>query len=339
MTQSVRELAAALSACAEAVCRRYLSHGRRAGAYWIIGDVFNTPGRSLYMHLRRGKWCDAALGEHGDLLDLIRLNLGLSLKEACAEARAFLALPDRCRAPRFQLSARDTAAIARQLFAQGVPVHNTLGEVYLRARGITVIPGPQSLRFLPKLAYREHREARLEYWPGLVVATRGNSGRLTGIQRTWLMRDGSAKAPLADPRRALGKLLGSAVRFPGRLHEPFIIGEGIETVLAIKSACPTLSVAAALSARHLAGFELPESLAALVIAADKDLAGLNAANVLARRAQEKGTSVRILCPRDGDFNGDLVAFGLRPLRQRLLSELKPILPTCLPAPAIIDLLS
>ncbi len=87
---------------AEAVCRHYLSNGRRCGHYWIVGDVGNTPGRSLYVRLRgpssgkgaAGKWCDAATGEHGDLLDLIRLNCGFeSLRETLDEARSFLSVP------------------------------------------------------------------------------------------------------------------------------------------------------------------------------------------------------------------------------------------------------
>jgi hypothetical protein len=62
----------------------------------------NTPGRSLYVWLvgpdtgpgAAGKWTDAATGEHGDLLDLIRQNRDLhELGEAMDEARAFLALP------------------------------------------------------------------------------------------------------------------------------------------------------------------------------------------------------------------------------------------------------
>ena len=62
----------------------------------------NTPGRSLYVRLSgpdygpgaAGKWTDAATGEHGDLLDLIRLNRDLAaLASAIDEARSFLALP------------------------------------------------------------------------------------------------------------------------------------------------------------------------------------------------------------------------------------------------------
>ena len=72
------ELASRLGREAEAVCREYLSSGKRTGNYWLVGDVQNSPGRSLYVRLRdsakgpAGKWTDSATGEHGDLLDVIR---------------------------------------------------------------------------------------------------------------------------------------------------------------------------------------------------------------------------------------------------------------------------
>jgi hypothetical protein len=73
------ELARRLAREAEAVCRQYLSNGRREGRYWLVGDVKNTPGRSMFVRLSgpesgqgaAGKWTDAATGEHGDLLDVI----------------------------------------------------------------------------------------------------------------------------------------------------------------------------------------------------------------------------------------------------------------------------
>ena len=40
-----------LSERAEAVCRHYLSSGRRFGRYWLVGDVKNTPGRSMFVRL------------------------------------------------------------------------------------------------------------------------------------------------------------------------------------------------------------------------------------------------------------------------------------------------
>ena len=49
-----------------------------AGNHWIVGDVRNTPGRSMHVRLKdnakgpAGKWVDEATGEYGDLLDVIR---------------------------------------------------------------------------------------------------------------------------------------------------------------------------------------------------------------------------------------------------------------------------
>ena len=70
------ELAIRLGRRAEAVCRHYLSSGLRAGRYWQVGDVRNTPGRSMFVRLRdtqkgpAGKWTDAATGEHGEAIPL-----------------------------------------------------------------------------------------------------------------------------------------------------------------------------------------------------------------------------------------------------------------------------
>ena len=73
---SAADLARRLARDAEAVCRHYLSNGRRSGHYWVVGDVMHILGRSLYVRLSgpeygpgaAGKWTDAAAtGEHGDL--------------------------------------------------------------------------------------------------------------------------------------------------------------------------------------------------------------------------------------------------------------------------------
>src|SRR5713226_3591454 len=102
ISSQAAELAHRLARRAEAVCRHYLSNGRREGSYWLVGDAANTPGRSLFVRLKgpdtgkgaAGKWTDAATGEHGDLLDLIATNRGLGrLREVIDEARSFLSLP------------------------------------------------------------------------------------------------------------------------------------------------------------------------------------------------------------------------------------------------------
>jgi hypothetical protein len=45
------DLAQRLARNAEAVCRHYLANGRRQGRYWVVGDVRNAPGRSMFVRL------------------------------------------------------------------------------------------------------------------------------------------------------------------------------------------------------------------------------------------------------------------------------------------------
>jgi hypothetical protein len=103
------ELSRRLAHEAEAVCRAYLPEGRR-GRYWVVGDVQGTPGRSLFVKLSGegcGHWTDAAVGEHGDLLDLIRLNRRhTAFRETLNEARQFLRDPVPLSRPRRYRPAR-----------------------------------------------------------------------------------------------------------------------------------------------------------------------------------------------------------------------------------------
>ena len=63
-----------------------------------MGDVHNNAGNSLFVHLKGnqvGRWKDAATGERGDLLDLIKHARGHSkLGHAMAEARQILGIAD-----------------------------------------------------------------------------------------------------------------------------------------------------------------------------------------------------------------------------------------------------
>ena len=336
------ELACRLARDAEAVCRHYLSNGRRSGRYWLVGDVMNTPGRSLFVRLTgpdsgpgaAGNWTDAATAEHGDLLDLIRLNRNLrDLGEAMDEARRFLALPcppipsptDLGHMPP---AASGSSEAARRLFRAGHPVPGTPAEAYLRARGITARLDWPALRYHPSAYYREAEDAPLEVWPALLAAVTDIDGNITGIQRTWLDPRRSTKAPLADPRRALGNLLGNGVRF-GAAADVLAAGEGIETMLALKSVLPPLPVIAGLSANHLAALDLPPApgsgpgpaLLRLYVARDNDAAGLQAAHRLHERGIAAGIEIRDLVPVYGDFNLDLCRLGPDSMLARLADQL------------------
>jgi hypothetical protein len=331
MTSPAAELAGRLARDAEAVCRYYLSNGRRHGRYWLVGDVHNTQGRSLYVRLTgstagrgaAGHWTDAAAGEHGDLLDLIRLNRGLgSLRETLVEARAFLRLPRPEPDTRQQFAPVGSPEAARRLWARTYPIAGTLAERYLRARGIANVGDLLALRFHPACWYRPDAEALRQIWPALIAAITDENGTVTGIQRTWLCRDGGGKAPLDTPRRAMGHLLGNGVRF-GLAHDVLAAGEGIETMLALRMALPSLPMIAATSANHLAALSFPPGLRRLYIARDNDAAGRAAARRLTDRAAAAGIGAHVLTPATNDFNTDLARLGIDAVQARLARQLIP----------------
>jgi len=328
MSRDASELARRLARDAEAVCRHYLSKGRRQGRYWTVGDVRNTAGRSMFVRLSgpesgpgaAGHWTDAASSEHGDLLDVIRESCGLvDFRDVADEARRFLSLP---RPSARHSAPRGSPEAARRLFAISQPLHSTLAESYLRARGISELGDVASLRFHPRCYYRPDMDEPTEVWPALIAAVTDLAGEIKGVQRTWLNSSGSGKAPIDTPRRAMGDLLGNAVRF-GKVVDVIAAGEGIETMLSLKCALPDMPVAAALSANHLAALLLPVTLRALYIARDADPAGDRAVATLSQRARLVGIEPHTLSPAFDDFNEDLRRLGLNHLRAKLRSQLAP----------------
>lgn len=338
MEHPARALARDLASQAERLCRRYLSNGRREGNYWLVGDVRNTPGSSLYVRLREspdgagraGKWTDAQSGEHGDLLDIVRAATSTgTLREAFAEARDFLSLAhvadDRTPVPDRKARPNSPDA-ARRLLAHARPIGGTAAEAYLASRGIPRLPGTGALRFHPRCWYRRSRDDPhdvLAAMPAMIAAVTDLVGNITGAHRTWLTPDGTAKASVARPRRAMGHLLGNGVRF-GAAGPVMAAGEGIESILSLRAALPPLPVIAALSAAHLAALSLPPTLRRLYVAREDDLAGRKAFATLARRAGERAIDVLPVDSLHGDLNSDLRALGLEALRENILAQMLPI---------------
>lgn len=330
------EMASRLAREAEAVCRRYLSNGRREGCYWLVGDARNEPGRSLFVRLKgppsgkgaAGKWVDSATAEHGDLLDIIRETCRLSdFRDVVDEARRFLSLrppapePDKKR-PCTEPTLVGSPESARRLFAISRLIAGTLAETYLRHRGITAFHETTNLRFHPRCYYRPDNRSPVQTWPALIAAVSDLDGKLTGVQRTWLDPSGFSKAPIETPRRAMGCLLGNTVRF-GVAHDIMAAGEGIETVLSLRCVMPTMPMIAALSSAHLAAILFPSALRRLYVLRDNDAAGAGAAATLLDRANSAGVETIILSPTLGDFNDDLRLLGVEQLRAALRPQLAP----------------
>ena len=285
MPRNAAELAHRLAREAEAVCRHYLSNGRRVGNYWQVGDVRNASGRSMFVRLKgvdssgrqAGKWTDAATGEHGDLLDVIRESCGLvDFHDVTEEARRFLSLPrpapdsdiDRVRL-RHRPAHRNRHGVCSACRSR---LRVRLWRLTCEDAASLTCMASTSLRFHPRCYYRPDADAPTEIWPAMIAAVTDLQGHITGAHRTWLDPSGRDKAPVDTPRRAMGHLLGHAVRF-GPASDVMAAGEGIETMLSLRCVMPTMPMVAALSAAHLGAILFPATLRRLYIVRDDDRGG------------------------------------------------------------------
>ena len=170
--------------------------------------------------------------------------------------------------------------------------------LYLKARGFAgVWPLPDALRYHRAMPYWE-AGAKLGNFPAL-VAPLVLDGRTVALHRTYLTRDGQ-KADVPTVRKltcAAGPLAGACIT----LHKPasgcIAIAEGIETALAgwCASRLPTV---AAYSAGNLAAYRWPPGVQRLVVFADHDKAGQDAAEALRVRAVAARLRCEVLTPTD-----------------------------------------
>ena len=197
-----------------------------------------------------------------------------------------------------------TLGRAERIWNEAVPISGSGGETYLRGRGLQ-LPLTSTLRYHPALT---HSPGNI--FPAMVArVTNGVSGHPMGIHRTFLCRDGSRKARVNPAKKMLGPCAGGAVQL-AQPTDCLMIGEGIETVLSAMQATG-LPGWAALSTSGLRSLDLPDRVRNIIILADHDKAGLEAANdASVSWMSSGGKQVRIAKPPKGmDFN-DLLMRGL-----------------------------
>jgi hypothetical protein len=103
------------------------------------------------------------------------------------------------------------------------------------------------------------------------------------VHATYLATDGSQKAAIEPVRKTFGPIAGSAIRFGMPQPDQWLcVGEGIESTLSlcVSTDCPGW---AALSAGGIIGLRLPPAARRVLIGADHDDAGIEAADIAKRR--------------------------------------------------------
>lgn len=199
---------------------------------------------------------------------------------------------------------------ARDLWDKCAPIKGTLAERYLRARNITWPKLPDDLRYASNLSHRESGES----WPCMVAAIRDDAGRITAVQRTYLTRDGSGKAPVEMPKKTLGVMGHGAVRLAmPNGGDTMGLAEGVETALSAIQLY-SLPVWATLSAHRLKQIAPPKGVTCLIVFADQGDVGVREAFAAQDHFEGKGLSVEVVTPSAhfgkgaSDFN-DVVRAG------------------------------
>jgi phage/plasmid primase-like uncharacterized protein len=193
----------------------------------------------------------------------------------------------------------DEAQRISKVWAQCMPL--TPGDpvaLYLRSRGFAdVWPLSSVLRVHPALPYWQDGKT-LGTFPAMVAPIVAPDGRTVALHRTYLTADGNkARVPTVKKlTAAAGPLAGACIPLH-KVNGVIGIAEGIETALAAwcASGVPTV---AAFCAGNLSAWQWPAGVHQLVIFADADKAGREAADALRARALARHLRCSVMTPSD-----------------------------------------
>lgn len=281
----------------------------RGGDIYAGGRAATIPGPG---HSRNDRSLSLRLSDEG------RVIFHSFANDPCAEIMQYLGLEaqhsqeanptERLRLRKLRDDERRRQAAEDRAFCAGVwsetlPIGGTVVEAYLWSRGLILEDVPD-IRFHPAAPRAKPRKAGDDRpppipHPAMVAVARGADGAPRGLHVTFLSIDGTGKAFGDRSRLMFGEMRGTAVHLspPGPV---LAVGEGIETCAAYR-ARTGLPTWALLTTSQFASFVLPARVRRLVIAADGDKGGMNAALGLVERMR-RACDVEIdSAPADQDW--------------------------------------
>ena len=204
-------------------------------------------------------WVCAVCCDGGDVIRLVKLYkrcdflgaiewLGGTQEPDFKEVQRLAAEREKRRSEQKKTSAlyrERERRIAFDIWRHARPIHNTPAWDYLALRGLEAPPGAK-LRYaddLPAYDGGGKNAKVLHRGPAMLAAIMGPDRRFAGVHRTWIdLERPKGKALIIDPdtgepenaKKVRGSQKGNFIELvPQPLPQQLIIGEGIETVLAV----------------------------------------------------------------------------------------------------------
>lgn len=248
-------------------------------------------------------------GWQGDAIAFVMQLQGCDFREAfrtlASEDLPTWTLPEREKAQaedRLEKLADENAA--RRFFKESAPTGGTPGEVYLRARGITV--AADDVRFGHVPAWRDKETGE---WgpkrPALVCAARDATGAVVGIQRIFFRGDNPALGK-ADRKLSLGSIKGAALHL-GPAEETMILSEGPEDGLSLMQEGPGHPVWVPFGTGCMPAVEFPSIVKRVIVAGQNNTAGRVAVEKTVLSLLDRGLAVGRAWPSPSfdDWNDQL----------------------------------
>lgn len=249
-------------------------------------------------------------GWHGDVIRFVMEIEGCSFREAY-QRLADDDLPQWTPQERAKARAEErldnlgNEKDARRFFADAVPVKGTPGEVYLRARGIT-IDLPDTVRFGMVPTRKDPESGQ---WnrarPALICGAQDAIGCFVGVQRIFFKGDDPALGK-ADCKLSLGSCRGSALRL-GPPEATIITPEGPEDGFSILQEGPGFSVWVPFGTSMLPQVQFPPVVRRIIIAGQNNTPGRLAVAKAALALIDRGLDVAQAWPAPAfdDWNDQL----------------------------------
>lgn len=230
-----------------------------------------SDGRGLLVWSFNGDWRPVSDHVHA-LLGIDRKDVKPFSPEQRRRLREQLAR-DRAEREAYQLK-RCTAIVADRQPLQ-------IGRRYLiEARGLPV--STVALSAAAGALHDHHHEGRAS----MLALAHNARGELRGVQMTKLRADGCAKRGSQQDRLTFGPYKGSACRLFNVTEDTMAVAEGVETALAFY-ALRKIPTWATFGTANLEAFEPPAGIRKLLIAADGDEPGREAARAMSERLRRR----------------------------------------------------